>query len=134
MRTPGLFSDFILEELERINWTQMSDQLDDIRQALITAMAILLSVNLETSLGKLLKICLEAKVSQETAVKNPFEMATEIMDVQHGGTKDIYDWLDEIIQADGNISESEAVALKQCWASSERFSRFIDQELAEINI
>jgi|GEM_PF-3196965 len=129
LETPDMFSDFILEELERINYSENMN-LQDLQAALTTAIAILLSVTSDTPLGQLFKLCLAAQVTENTAGRNPLDMARGLIE---NGSEDMYNWIFEVIKADNYISWEEKEILNNL-RSSEMFLSFIKQELKTINI
>lgn len=128
--TPELFSDFIVHELYHISYSENMD-LDDEIAALIEAIAILLSVSVDTPLGKLFNLCLAAHVKGETSGLNPLDMAKRLIE---NGSRDMYFWMEEVVFADQDFSQDENDALRKIEESPEMFVDFIQQELEKINI
>lgn len=82
--------------------------MDEKKQALTKAIAILLSITPETPLGKLLRLCLETKVDSEIAGQTPLEVAREFI----ADPTSLSDWAEELICADGEVNNKEWVALE----------------------
>lgn len=129
LETPDMFSDFILSELQSINYSENMN-LEDLQGALTTTIAILLSVNSETPLGQLFKVCLTAQVTENTSGRNPLDMARGLIE---GGSEDLSDWIFEVIEADNDFSWEEMEVVDNL-KPSDMYLRFIKQELETINI
>lgn len=98
---------------------------------LTKAIAILLSTTPQTPLGKLLKLCLEAKVEPEIAGKTSLQMAQEFIDKP---TSLPY-WTQEIMGADGEFKVEEWQALGELGLSdTEEFLATLWTEFENINL
>ena len=78
-------------------------------QLLTQTMAFLLCTTPETTLGKLLGLCLAAKVDAENSGKSPLEFAEELL--QHPET--ISTWISDVVDSDDRYSVEEMVALSE---------------------
>ena len=81
--------------------------MDEKKAALTQAIAILLSVTPETTVGKLLKLCLESKVDKAIAGKTSMQMAEEFVNQPDSSAY----WMQEVIGADGEFKAEEWQAL-----------------------
>lgn len=79
------------------------------QQLLTQTMAFLLCTTPETTLGKLLGLCLASKVDAENSGKGPLEFAEELL--QHPET--ISTWISEVVDSDDRYSVEEMVALSE---------------------
>ena len=101
------------------------------KAALTKAIAILLSVTPETPLGKLLKLCLEAKVDQKVVGKTYLQIAQEFID----NPASLPYWTQEVIGADGEFKTEEWQALGELGLTdTDKFLDAVWQELAEIDV
>lgn len=101
------------------------------KTALTNAIAILLSVTPETPVGKLLKLCLEAKVESEIAGKTSLQMAKEFVEKP----KDLAYWMQDVIGADGEFKPEEWKALGELGVTdTEQFLSTFWQELEKIDL
>ena len=78
-------------------------------QLLSQTMAFLLCTTPETTLGKLLGLCLAAKVDSENSGKSPLEFAEELL--QHPDT--LSTWVSDVVDSDNRYSVEEMVALSE---------------------
>ena len=78
-------------------------------QLLAQTMAFLLCTTPETTLGKLLGLCLAAKVDAENSGKSPLEFAQELM--QH--PEKVSSWISDVVDSDNQYSVDEMVALSE---------------------
>lgn len=78
------------------------------KQDLTKAIAILLSITPETPLGKFLNLCLETKVDTDIAGQIPLETAQDFM----ADPDSLADWAEELICADGEVKDQEWEALE----------------------
>ncbi len=79
------------------------------KQLLAQTMAFLLCTTPETTLGKLLGLCLASKVDAERSGKSPLEFAEELL--QH--PERISTWITEVVDSDDRYSVEEMVALTE---------------------
>ncbi|MEM9806279.1 MAG: hypothetical protein AAF959_13450 [Cyanobacteria bacterium P01_D01_bin.56] len=79
------------------------------KQLLTQTMAFLLCTTPETTLGKLLGLCLASKVDAENSGKGPLQFAEELL--QHPET--ISTWISEVVDSDDQYSVDEMVALSE---------------------
>lgn len=79
------------------------------KQLLTQTMAFLLCTTPETTLGKLLGLCLASKVDAENSGKGPLQFAEELL--QHPET--ISTWISEVVDSDDKYSVDEMVALSE---------------------
>lgn len=105
--------------------------MDEKKVALTKAIAILLSVTPETPLGKLLKLCLEAKVDQKIAGKTSLQIAQEFI----ADPASLPYWTQEVIVADGEFKAEEWQALGELGITdTNKFLDAIWAELEEIDV
>ncbi|MBE9070176.1 hypothetical protein IQ260_26395 [Leptolyngbya cf. ectocarpi LEGE 11479] len=78
-------------------------------QLLTQTMAFLLCTTTDTTLGKLLQLCLAAKVDAKNSGKGPLEFAEDLL--QHPET--ISSWISEVVDSDDRYSVEEMVALSE---------------------
>ena len=78
-------------------------------QLLAQTMAFLLCTTPETTLGKLLGLCLAAKVDAENSGKSPLEFAQELL--QH--PEKVSSWISDVVDSDNQYSVDEMVALSE---------------------
>ena len=105
--------------------------MDEQKTALTKAIAILLSVTPETPVGKLLQLCLEAKVEEKIAGKTSLQMAKEFVDKP----ENLPYWMQDVIGADGEFKAEEWKALGELGLTdTEQFLNAFWQELEKINI
>ncbi len=78
-------------------------------QLLAQTMAFLLCTTPETTLGKLLGLCLAAKVDAQNSGKSPLQFAEELL--QHPET--LSQWISDVIDSDNQYSVDEMVALSE---------------------
>ncbi|MEB3209783.1 MAG: hypothetical protein VKL39_00445 [Leptolyngbyaceae bacterium] len=83
--------------------------MDDRKQLLVQAMALLMSTTPETTLGRFLNFCLATKVETAIAHKTPFEFAEELMEHPEKLTK----WITEAIDGDDDYTVDEMIALSE---------------------
>ncbi|MEM6254149.1 MAG: hypothetical protein AAF821_14625 [Cyanobacteria bacterium P01_D01_bin.156] len=81
----------------------------DTQQLLTQTMAFLLCTTPETTLGKLLGLCLASKVDAQKSGKTPLEFAKELL--QHPDT--ISSWISEVVDSDDKYTIEEMVALSE---------------------
>ena len=99
--------------------------------ALTKAIAILLSVTPETPLGKLLKLCLEAKVDEKIAGKTSLQIAEEFI----ANPASLPYWTQEVIGADGEFKTEEWKALGELGLTdTNKFLDAVWKELETIDI
>ena len=79
------------------------------QQLLTQTMAFLLCTTPETTLGKLLGLCLASKVDAENSGKSPLEFAEELL--QH--PEKVTTWISEVVDSDDRYSVDEMVALSE---------------------
>ena len=80
------------------------------KEKLLTqTMAFLLCTTPETTLGKLLGLCLASKVDAENSGKGPLQFAEELL--QQPET--ISSWISEVVDSDDRYSVEEMVALSE---------------------
>ncbi|MEM1253045.1 MAG: hypothetical protein AAGI69_11475 [Cyanobacteria bacterium P01_H01_bin.21] len=79
------------------------------QQLLTQTMAFLLCTTPETTLGKLLGLCLAAKVDAQNSGKSPLEFAEELL--QH--PEKVSAWISEVVDSDNQYSVDEMVALSE---------------------
>ncbi|MEL7507030.1 MAG: hypothetical protein AAFN42_06820 [Cyanobacteria bacterium J06554_1] len=72
-------------------------------------MAFLLCTTPETTLGKLLGLCLASKVDAENSGKSPLEFAEELLQYPEKVTT----WISEVVDSDDRYSVDEMVALSE---------------------
>ncbi|MGV2829623.1 hypothetical protein [Myxosarcina sp. GI1(2024)] len=105
--------------------------MDEKKAALTKAIAILLSVTPETTLGKFLALCLEAKVDEDIAGETPLAVAQNFIDKP---TSLPY-WTQEIICADGELKPEEWKALGEMQITdTDAFLASLWSELETIDI
>ena len=78
-------------------------------QLLAQTMAFLLCTTPETTLGKMLGLCLAAKVDAKNSGKSPLEFAQELL--QH--PEKVSSWISDVIDSDDQYSVDEMVALSE---------------------
>ena len=78
-------------------------------QLLTQTMAFLLCTTPETTLGKLLGLCLASKVDAANSGKSPLEFAEELL--RHPET--ISTWISDVVDSDDRYSVEEMVALSE---------------------
>ena len=101
------------------------------KTAFVKATALLLSVTPETPVGKLLKLCLEAKVDKAIAGKTPLQMAQEFIDKPDS----LPYWMQEVIGADGEFKAEEWQALGELgMTDTEQFLDAFWTELEKIDL
>ncbi|MGD1919072.1 MAG: hypothetical protein ACFCAD_09355 [Pleurocapsa sp.] len=101
------------------------------KAALTKAIAVLLSVTPETPVGKLLKLCLEAKVEEQVAGKTSLQMAQEFIDKPDS----IAYWMQDVIGADGEFKAEEWQALGELGITdTEQFLKDFWAELEGIEL
>ncbi|MEL6128309.1 MAG: hypothetical protein AAFX51_00540 [Cyanobacteria bacterium J06636_28] len=79
------------------------------QQLLTQTMAFLLCTTPETTLGKLLGLCLASKVDAENSGKSPLEFAEELLQYPEKVTT----WISEVVDSDDRYSVDEMVALSE---------------------
>ncbi|MEM9980426.1 MAG: hypothetical protein AAF808_22610 [Cyanobacteria bacterium P01_D01_bin.2] len=72
-------------------------------------MAFLLCTTPETTLGKLLGLCLAAKVDAENSGKSPLEFAQELLQ----NPEKVSSWISDVVDSDDQYSVDEMVALSE---------------------
>ena len=77
------------------------------QQLLTQTMAFLLCTTPETKLGKLLGLCLAAKVDAQNSGKSPLEFAEELLK----NPEKVSGWISEVVDSDNQYSVDEMVAL-----------------------
>lgn len=101
------------------------------KAALVKTIAILLSVTPETTLGRLLKLCLEAKVDREISGKTSLQIAKEFV-------ADPYClpyWTQEVVGADGEFKTEEWKALGKLGITNiDEFLEALWAELEDIDV
>ena len=103
----------------------------DNKEALTQTIAILLSATPETSLGKLLKLCLEAKVDREIAGKTSLQMAQEFI----AQPSSLPYWTQDVMGADGEFQAEEWQALGELGLTdTDQFLKAFWQELEKIDL
>ena len=104
---------------------------NDNKEALTKTIALLLSVTPQTPLGKLLKLCLEAKVDREIADKTSLQMAQEFI----AQPSSLPYWTQEVMGADGEFKAEEWQALGELGlTNTEEFLTVFWQELEKIDL
>ncbi|MBX2862001.1 MAG: hypothetical protein KTR27_00475 [Leptolyngbyaceae cyanobacterium MAG.088] len=78
-------------------------------QLLTQTMAFLLCTTPETTLGRLLGLCLASKVDAKRSGKGPLEFAEELF--EH--PEEIFSWIIEVVDSDDLYSLEEMVALSE---------------------
>ncbi|MEM1243041.1 MAG: hypothetical protein AAGI45_24690 [Cyanobacteria bacterium P01_H01_bin.26] len=78
-------------------------------QLLAQTMAFLLCTTPETTLGKLLGLCLAAKVDAENSGKSPLEFAQELLQ----NPEKVSSWISDVVDSDDQYSVDEMVALSE---------------------
>ena len=78
-------------------------------QLLTQTMAFLLCTTPETTLGKLLGLCLASKVDAKNSGKSPLEFAEELL--RH--PEKVSSWISEVVDSDDRYSVEEMVALSE---------------------
>lgn len=105
--------------------------MEEKKAALTQAIAILLSVTPETTVGKLLKLCLEAKVDKAIAGKTSLQMAQEFVNKPDS----LAYWTQEIVGADGEFKAEEWQALGELGITdTDQFLAAWEQELDKIDL
>ena len=79
------------------------------QQLLTQTMAFLLCTTPDTTLGKLLGLCLASKVDAKNSGKSPLEFAEELL--QH--PEKVTTWISEVVDSDDRYSVDEMVALSE---------------------
>jgi len=101
------------------------------QEALTKAIALLLSTTPETSVGKLLKLCLEAKVDRAIAGKTSLQMAQEFTEKP----SNLPYWMQDVIGADGEYKSEEWQALGEMGVKdTDEFLAAFWEELAKIDL
>ncbi|MEM8612581.1 MAG: hypothetical protein AAGF93_11220 [Cyanobacteria bacterium P01_H01_bin.105] len=78
-------------------------------QLLAQTMAFLLCTTPETTLGKLLGLCLASKVDAKNSGKSPLEFAEELLQ----NPETISSWISDVVDSDDYYSVEEMVALSE---------------------
>lgn len=78
-------------------------------QLLTQTMAFLLCTTPETTLGKLLGLCLAAKVNAKNSGKSPLQFAEELLQ----NPETISTWITDVVDSDNQYSIEEMVALSE---------------------
>ena len=97
-------------------------------QLLTQTMAFLLCTTPDTTLGKLLGLCLASKVDAENSGKSPLQFAEELL--QH--PEIISSWISEVVDSDDRYSVEEMVALSEMNLKDPE--KFMEKLLAEITV
>ncbi|MGV2829030.1 hypothetical protein [Myxosarcina sp. GI1(2024)] len=105
--------------------------MDEKKTALVNTIAILLSVTPETTLGRLLKFCLEAKVEREIAGKTSLQIAREFV----ADPSYLPYWTQEVVGADGEFKAEEWKALGELGITdTDKFLDALWKELENIDL
>lgn len=100
------------------------------QQLLTQTMAFLLCTTPETTLGKLLGLCLASKVDAENSGKSPLEFAEELL--QH--PEKVTTWISEVVDSDDRYSVDEMVALSEMnLKDPEKFMRALLDEMTVLD-
>lgn len=100
------------------------------QQLLTQTMAFLLCTTPETTLGKLLGLCLASKVDAKNSGKSPLEFAEELL--QHPET--ISSWITAVVDSDDQYSVEEMVALSEMnLKNPEKFMKELLDEMTTLD-
>ena len=99
-------------------------------QLLAQTMAFLLCTTPETTLGKLLGLCLAAKVDAQNSGKGPLEFAQELLEQP----ETISQWISEVVDSDNQYSVDEMVALSEMnLKDPEKFMKKLLEEMTVLD-
>ncbi|MDV3353287.1 hypothetical protein QGP82_31730 [Leptothoe sp. LEGE 181152] len=99
-------------------------------QLLTQTMAFLLCTTPETTLGKLLGLCLASKVDAKHSGKSPLEFAEELL--QYPET--ISTWISDVVDSDDRYSVEEMVALSEInLKDPEKFMKELLKEMTTLD-